>query len=102
VLAHRLERVEGLGAKLAFGGFGVRGLGAMLRSLTVGRIGGWSPLWGPTSASDHAPTPGLWAVEPHLGAGDVGAKFEELLVITEHDAYWLDDDVPHVRRLAVS
>jgi Xaa-Pro aminopeptidase len=102
VLAHRLERVEGPGAKLAFGGFGVRGLGAMLRSLTVGRMGGWSPLWGPTSASDHAPAPGLWAVEPHLGAGDVGAKFEELLVVTDSDAYWLDDDVPHVRRLAVS
>jgi hypothetical protein len=28
----------------------------------------------------------------------VGAKFEELLVITEDDAYWLDDDLPHVRR----
>lgn len=99
VLAHRIERVEGPGAQLAFAGFGVRGLGAMLRSLTVGRVGGHSPLWGPDS--DHPPAPGLWAVEPHLGAGDVGAKFEELLVITERDAYWLDDEVPHVRRLSV-
>jgi hypothetical protein len=39
-------------------------------------------------------------VEPHLGLGDVGAKFEELLVVTEDDAYWLDDDLPHVRRWA--
>ena len=23
---------------------------------------------------------------------------EELLVVTEDDAYWLDDDLPHVRR----
>ncbi|OXH82904.1 Xaa-Pro aminopeptidase, partial [Burkholderia multivorans] len=41
---------------------------------------------------------GLWAVEPHLGFAGVGAKFEELLVITEDDAYWLDDGLPHVRR----
>ena len=26
-----------------------------------------------------------------------GAKFEEILVITDDDAYWLDDDLPHVR-----
>ena len=45
-----------------------------------------------------APTPGLWAVEPHLGFRGVGAKFEELLVVTEDDAWWLDDEVPHVRR----
>lgn len=32
------------------------------------------------------------------GATRVGAKFEELLVVTEDDAYWLDDDLPHVRR----
>ena len=44
------------------------------------------------------PTPGLWAVEPHLGFRDVGAKWEELLVVTDTDAFWLDDDVPHVRR----
>jgi hypothetical protein len=30
----------------------------------------------------------------------VGAKFEELLVITDDDAYWLDDDLPDVRRSA--
>lgn len=28
----------------------------------------------------------------------VGAKFEELLVITDDDAFWLDDDLPHVHR----
>ena len=42
--------------------------------------------------------PGLWAVEPHIGFRDVGVKFEELLVVTEDDAFWLDDDLPHVRR----
>lgn len=27
-------------------------------------------------------------------------KFEEILVVTEDDAYWLDDDLPHVHRWA--
>lgn len=97
VLAHRVDRLEGPGARMAFGGFGLRSLGALARSFTAGRVGGTSPLWGPTAASDHAPTPGLWAVEPHVGYGEVGAKFEELLVVTEDGAFWLDDDLPHVR-----
>ena len=46
-------------------------------------------------------TPGLWAVEPHLGVKSgpdiFGVKFEELLVVTEDDAYWLDDDLPHMK-----
>jgi hypothetical protein len=45
-------------------------------------------------------TPGLWAVEPHVAIDGVGAKFEELLVVTDSGAHWLDDDVPHVRRWA--
>lgn len=40
--------------------------------------------------------PGLWAIEPHIGKGDVGVKWEEMLVVTDSDAYWLDDDLPHV------
>jgi len=38
----------------------------------------------------------LWAVEPHLARGDIGVKWEELLVIENGDAYWLDDAVPHM------
>ncbi|MBI3556301.1 MAG: aminopeptidase P family protein [Deltaproteobacteria bacterium] len=41
---------------------------------------------------------GLWAVEPHLGGEGFGAKFEEILVVEDGGrAYWLDDDVPHLR-----
>jgi hypothetical protein len=43
-------------------------------------------------------TPGLWTVGPHIGLAGVGVKFEELLVVTEDDAFWLDDDLPHRRR----
>ena len=98
VLAHRVDRVAGPGAGLTFAGFGLRGLGSLLRSVAVGLPAGWSPLWGESIASEHPPAPGLWAIEPHLGCREVGAKFEELLVVTPDDAYWLDDDVPHVRK----
>jgi hypothetical protein len=57
-----------------------------------------SPLWNGSRFSAHRATPGLWAVEPHVGYGGVGVKFEELLLVTDTDARWLDDDLPHVRR----
>ncbi|MER5357350.1 hypothetical protein [Streptomyces sp. NPDC002785] len=46
-----------------------------------------------------------WAVEPHLGFRGTGAKFEKILGVTdskdpEQNAFWLDDDLPHVRRWA--
>ena len=58
------------------------------------------PLWNDTSFTDYPATPGLWAIEPHIGLDGVGVKFEELLVVTEDDVYWLDDDLPHVKRWA--
>ena len=66
------------------------------------RLGGdGSPNWNHTRSSDHPPTPGLWAVEPHLGKDGAGAKFEEILVITATDAYWLDENaLPHHRAWA--
>ena len=60
------------------------------------------PIWNDGERADHRPTPGVWAVEPHIGRDGVGAKFEELMVVTEDDAYWLDDDLPHVRRWAAA
>jgi Xaa-Pro aminopeptidase len=60
------------------------------------------PLWNDSSFTDYPATPGLWAIEPHIGLDGVGVKFEELLVVTEDDAYWLDDDLPHVKRWAAA
>ncbi len=54
------------------------------------------PTWSDRPTSDHRPAPGLWAVEPHLGRGPVGVKWEELLVVEDNDAYWLSEDVPHL------
>ena len=58
-----------------------------------------SPEWNDLATSDHPTGPGLWAIEPHLGFRGTGVKWEELLVVTHDDAYWLQDDVPHVLRL---
>lgn len=40
---------------------------------------------------------GLWAVEPHFGTQDFGVKWEELLVVDETKAYWLEEKPPHVQ-----
>ncbi|MFC4336440.1 M24 family metallopeptidase [Salininema proteolyticum] len=99
VIGHRVTRLKGIGpGRLTMFGFGVRTLQTLGREFIADRIKGRSPLWADGRASRHAPTPGLWAVEPHLGRGDVGLKFEELLVVTPDGAYWLDDDLPHVAR----
>lgn len=103
VLAHQVDAVPGgLGSGLAAGGFGVRTLATLLRSVAEGgRRPGGPPLWNGDRGSARPPGPGLWAVEPHLGLRGVGAKFEELLVVRpDGDAFWLDDDLPHVRRWA--
>lgn len=57
-----------------------------------------TPLWSDyTRVSADA---GLWAVEPHIGAmsGDYGVKWEEILHVTENNAYYLDDNLPHCNR----
>ncbi len=72
-------------------GWFITGIGAAIEHSSP------SPTWNDRPTSDHEPAPGLWAVEPHIGRGDIGVKWEELLVIEATDAYWLSDDVPHLR-----
>ncbi len=101
VLAHRVEMLTAdEKPHRSVLNFGVRNIRELVGGVVKGRREGWSPLWSSGQASDHPPTPGLWAVEPHIGFRGVGAKFEELLLVTKNDARWLDDDVPHVRRWA--
>jgi Xaa-Pro aminopeptidase len=97
VLAHRVGYQPTRGGRTVLG-FGVGSTATLLRTAVAGARAGRSPLWNRGRFSKQPPEPGIWAVEPHLGWGGVGAKFEELLVVTAGDAYWLDDDLPHVRR----
>lgn len=99
VLAHRVVRLEGPVSRRHLLGFGLDQYRWLIPRALASRVGPkriTSPLWNDGPESDHPPLPGLWAVEPHIAKGGVGAKWEEILVITERDAYWLDDEVPHV------
>lgn len=98
VLAHQVGPLDPDSRPFSVARFGVRSVVWLTRATAAGRRKGQSPLWSSGRRSEHPPLPGLWAVEPHLGFHGVGAKFEELLVITDSDAWWLDDDLPHVRR----
>jgi hypothetical protein len=110
VLAHRVFRYEHSPLQRFLQRFRVMGFGLPSYVFVLGKSAlarlapRWfeSPLWNDGPESDHAPSPGLWAVEPHLATPQyrVGAKWEEILVVTEDDAYWLDDDVPHCHRRA--
>ncbi|GAA2787351.1 M24 family metallopeptidase [Crossiella cryophila] len=97
VIAHQVGKVNSRLPKFIVAGFGVRSLQTLFGDLLVERLHHRSPLWANGEISNHPATPGLWAVEPHIGFRGVGVKFEEILVVTDTDAYWLDDDLPHVR-----
>jgi hypothetical protein len=94
------RRVLGFGVATAAGLLGqtiISRLPAMV-SDRLPRVRQGSPFCNLGPGSDLRPEPGLWAFEPHIARDDVGAKWEELLVIDQDRAYWLDDDLPHVRR----
>ncbi|MBV9652267.1 MAG: aminopeptidase P family protein [Pseudonocardiales bacterium] len=99
VIAHQIGTVHSRLPQFIAAGFGIRSLQTLVGDLILERMHHRSPLWADGEISNHPATPGLWAVEPHIGFRDVGVKFEEILVVTPSgDAYWLDDDLPHVRR----
>lgn len=78
-----------------FDGLSISWFLAKSRAAALG-LGRRDPLWNGRATSDHPPHDGLWLVEPHADAGDVGAKWEEILVIDKGKARWLDDAPPHV------
>lgn len=99
VIAHRVGKVPGTRLPtFRINGFSPQALaylsGHLLSSAIRPRLNR-TPLW--NEGADQPCEPGLWAVEPHIGKGEIGVKWEELLVVTEDDAYWLDDDLPHTR-----
>jgi hypothetical protein len=88
-LAHRVDRVRlpRVGANVA--GVDVATLAALGAGELLARVPSWpvaSPLW---TAATRSSLVGLWSVEPHVARGDVGAKFEQLLVVRDHGAEWL-------------
>jgi Xaa-Pro aminopeptidase len=105
VLGHRVTRSTGG----VLGGLQVWGLSPLPVSyffaysfVSANGPADFTPNWNNTRQSDCTMQPGLWAVEPHVARGATGSKFEEILVVTRDDAYWLDEDLPHHRRWAAA
>lgn len=98
VLAHRVGKIKGRGAQTV-AGFGIETLTSIATGELFARLpllGSRKALWNGSASAARPVPPGLWAVEPHLGANGFGAKFEELLVVQDDGtAFWLDDTVPH-------
>ena len=100
VLGHRAIKTPRLPFQVRLRGFDAVSLGwfKLKDGLAMRGLGRQSPLWNTQEASDHRAHDGLWLVEPHAGRGPVGAKWEEILVIENAKARWLDDTPPHVRQ----
>jgi Xaa-Pro aminopeptidase len=91
VLGHKIGRIPLRGARaIDVAGFDARTYLYFGRQIL-------SALWNGSRLANTRPAPGLWAIEPHLRRNGIGAKWEEILVVTESDARWLDDDLPHMR-----
>lgn len=102
VLGHRVARLAPRDAdKTVDGAFGESAT-KMFRSLSKQSETdpSMSPFWNGHAVAgvETPPAPGFWAVEPHIADEIGGAKFEEILVVTHDAVFWLDDDLPHVRR----
>ena len=105
VLAHRVTRttVNWLAARRVWGLAPVPAGYFVLSSIRSSRgRPELTPNWNERRQSDCPMQPGLWAVEPHVARGATGVKFEEILVVTADDAYYLDDDLPHCRRWSMT
>lgn len=102
VLGHRAVKTPDLPFRLRLRGFDAVSLGwfRVKDGLAARGLGRRSPLWNTSNASDHPAHDGLWLVEPHAGRAGVGAKWEEILVIENRRARWLDECPPHVRQWA--
>lgn len=98
VLGHKVGRIPFASAKArVLKGFDVRTY-LYFASLLATGLPRRVPLWNGSALADVRPSQGLWAIEPHIRVrGGFGAKWEEILVVDESDARWLDDDLPHVR-----
>lgn len=97
VLGHKLGRIpRALPLKLSLLGFPLATFFYLFKQMILKLLGkGPGPLW--NHASNQQLAPGLWAVEPHIGKDGIGLKFEEILVVTKDDVYWLDDSLPHTQ-----
>lgn len=85
VLGHRLPHIAWEGPRLKFLNFGWQSYWGFLSRGLFGQL---------LNADHVGDLEGLWAVEPHIGWNGGGAKFEEILVIENGKARWLETENP--------
>lgn len=96
VLGHKIGKLPLLKLpKLSFMGFHPQAFLYLMKEMSKG-----SALL--TEEETKPMSPGLWAVEPHIGNEKFGVKFEEILVVTESDVFWLDNELPHILEVTKS
>jgi len=100
VLGHRAIKLARLPFKPRIKGFDAFAISwfKLKNKLATSGLGKQSPLWNALKTSEHPPHDGLWLVEPHAGKDDVGAKWEEILVIENGKGRWLEATPPHVQQ----
>lgn len=81
VVGHRVHKVPEWSPRLKYMRFGWQSLWSIASRGVFGQL---------LNQNFEGDLKGLWAIEPHLSAKTFGAKFEEILVVTENEAYWLD------------
>ena len=98
VLGHRAIRTPNFLLRPKIQGFDAISLSwfRLKDSIAMKSFGNKSPLWNASNTSNHPAHDGLWLVEPHASKGNIGAKWEEILVIENGQARWLQDRPPHV------
>lgn len=81
VLGHRIHRVPEWAPKFQLLNFGWQSYWSLASRGLFGQL---------LNQDFSGNLTGLWAIEPHLSGKNFGAKFEEILVVTETEAFWLD------------
>ena len=94
------EGYENIHNKYPFSVLGHRVYSIKANTPEVGLINfGWQSYWsllsrglfGQLLNSHHdGNLKGLWAIEPHIGTNTFGAKFEEILLVTDQGARWIE------------
>ena len=104
VIGHRLGRMQvGPLHRVRWLGFGLPTYVKLTSRTWLSKVfPDWieTPLWNDGRECEHPVPEGVWAVEPHIATPDqrLGTKWEEILVVTKDNAYWLNDDATHCRR----
>lgn len=83
VLGHRVHRTTGKLGQLKFVNFGWQSYWNFSARGILGQL---------LNKNFEGDLTGLWAIEPHIAIGDRGLKFEEILVVEDNKAYWLEED----------